>query len=70
MEERVSSLETKIRDPNSVLNVNCLLVSDVHIQVISVYPPFPHRVNTRMIFKSVLLNKWITMLYTIYCKAV
>ena len=27
MDERVSSLETNIRDPNSVLNVNCLLVS-------------------------------------------
>jgi len=29
MEERLSSLETTIKDPNSVLNVNCLLVSDI-----------------------------------------
>ena len=40
MEERVSSLETTIRDPNSVLNVNCLLVRDCALSVMLVYPHF------------------------------
>ena len=58
MEERVSSLETTIRDPNSVLNVNCLLVSVVQITGYIRVPAFSHRVNIRIIFKSVLLDKY------------
>ena len=66
MEERVSSLETTIRNPNSVLNVNCLLVSDVHYTGYIRVPAFPYRVNTRIIFKSVLLDEDVLLYCTQY----